>query len=68
MHANEKSGATPANQTRIDIFQHHIRNIDLIYLKYNGPAYTWSNKRDGKDLVLEHLVCCLGNVEWCAFS
>lgn len=65
MHANEKYGLAPPNQNRINIFKHHVNNLGLMDMGYNGPAYTWSNKQQGKDLVLERLDRCLANVEWC---
>ncbi|EEC77009.1 hypothetical protein OsI_15342 [Oryza sativa Indica Group] len=65
MHVNEKFGSVPPNQVRINIFKHYVNNIGLMDLGYNGPAYTWSNKQHGKDLVLQRLDRCLANVEWC---
>lgn len=65
MYDNEKFSSAPANVSRMNQFCHHVKNIGLFDLCYNGPAYTWSNKKSGADLVLERLDCCLANIEWC---
>ncbi len=65
MYDNEKLSCSPVNSSRISQFPRHIHNLGLIDLGYNGPAYTWSNKKNGCDLVLERLDRCLANVEWC---
>lgn len=40
MYDNEKLSTTPANTFRISQFHHHIKNLGLIDLGYNVPAYT----------------------------
>ncbi len=48
MSPNEKFGCNPPNLNRIASFCHYMRNLGLIDMGYNGPAYTWTNKRKGK--------------------
>lgn len=38
----------------------------LFYLGYNGPAYTWTNKRFNTNPTYERLDRFLANAEWCA--
>lgn len=65
MSPDEKLGCNPPNLNRIAIFYHHMRNLGLIDMGYNGPAYTWTNKRKGKEVIFERLDRCLANVDWC---
>ena len=36
----------------------------LIDLGYQGPGFTWTNGREGKDLIRERLDRVLANAEW----
>ncbi|XP_040375969.1 uncharacterized protein LOC121053292 isoform X2 [Oryza brachyantha] len=65
MYENEKFGPTTANNARISLFRHHVRELGLLDLGYRGPTYTWSNKRKGKNLIMQRLDRSMGNVEWC---
>ncbi|BAS96693.1 Os06g0205337 [Oryza sativa Japonica Group] len=48
------------------MFCNLLRNVGLIDMGYNGPAYTWTNKRTGNNVIYERLDRCLANVEWCS--
>jgi hypothetical protein len=45
MNANEKLGPKPAHAKRIADFCCMTKNCGLFDLGYNGPVYTWTNKR-----------------------
>uniref|UniRef100_J3M5K5 Endonuclease/exonuclease/phosphatase domain-containing protein n=1 Tax=Oryza brachyantha TaxID=4533 RepID=J3M5K5_ORYBR len=64
LYANEKFGLSSVNNARISSFRHHVREIGLLDLAYRGPAYTWTNRRKGKDFVMQRLDRCLANIEW----
>jgi hypothetical protein len=66
MNANEKLGPNPANAKRIADFCCMVKTCGLFDLGYNGPAYTWTNKRFSSNPTYERLDRCLGNVEWCS--
>jgi len=65
MNANEKLGPRPANVRAISEFCCMIKNCGLFDLGYNGPAYTWTNKRFNTNPTFERLDRFLGNAEWC---
>lgn len=65
MHASEKLGPLPANIKRISEFCCLVKNCGLFDLGYNGPAYTWTNKRFNSNPTYERLDRCLGNAGWC---
>jgi hypothetical protein len=62
---NEKLGSGPPNMSRISNFCCLVKNCDLFDLGYNGPAYTWTNKRFTTNPTFECLDHCLANIEWC---
>ena len=45
MHGNEKLGSTVVDARRINNFCAYVKHCGFIDLGYNGPAYTWTNKR-----------------------
>ncbi|KAF2926841.1 hypothetical protein DAI22_06g159100 [Oryza sativa Japonica Group] len=65
MSPEEKFGCNPPNLNRIASFCNYTRCLGLIDMGYNGPAYTWTNKRKGNEVIFERLDRCLANVEWC---
>ncbi|KAJ1295410.1 hypothetical protein BS78_01G221600 [Paspalum vaginatum] len=66
MNANEKLGPNPVNASRISRFCHWIKQCFLFDLGFNGPAYTWTNKRFASNPTFERLDRCMANIEWCA--
>lgn len=66
LHANEKMGPNPANAKRISEFCYLVKSCGMFDLGYNGPAYTWPNKRFSIAPHYERLDRCLANAEWCA--
>jgi hypothetical protein len=65
MHPTEKLGPAPVNFNRINVFCSLIKKCGLFDLGYDGPSYTWSNKRFTSTPTYERLDRCLANAEWC---
>lgn len=65
MHVSEKCGPKPANVAHIHDFCFLIKQCGLIEMGYNGPAYTWSNKRINTNPTYERLDRSLANADWC---
>jgi endonuclease/exonuclease/phosphatase family metal-dependent hydrolase len=65
MHNHEKLGPSCADVNRINVFCAYVKQCGFIDLGYNGPAYTWTNKRFSSVPTYERLDRCLGNAEWC---
>lgn len=66
MHANEKLGPNSANKKHISDFCYFVKSCGFFDLGYNGPDYTWTNKRFSTTPTYERLDRCLANAEWCA--
>jgi hypothetical protein len=66
MSASEKHGPLPANLNRISNFCCMVKNCGFFDLGYNGPAYTWTNKRFTTNPTYQRLDRCLANAEWCS--
>jgi hypothetical protein len=49
----------------MNAFCSYVKQCGLVDLGFNGPAYTWSNKRFSSMPTYERLDRCLANVEWC---
>jgi hypothetical protein len=62
---SEKLGPRPPNLNRIAKFCCMVKYCGLFDLGYNGPAYTWTNKRFSTYSTFERLERCLANAEWC---
>lgn len=65
MHPYEKSGPSRPDLNRINAFCDHVKQCGFIDLGYNGPAYTWTNRRHTTMPTFERLDRCLANAEWC---
>jgi hypothetical protein len=69
MHNHEKLGPSRVHVNRINAFYTYGKHYGFIDLGYNGPAYTWTNKRFSSVPTCGRLYRYLGNAEWCrAFS
>jgi hypothetical protein len=64
MSVTEKLGPRPANCRLISNFCCLVKDSGFIDLGYNGPAYTWTNKRFDANPTYEHLDRFLANAEW----
>jgi hypothetical protein len=65
MHSYEKLGPSSVDVNRMNAFYSYVKHCGLIDLGFNGPAYTWSNKRFSSAPTYERLDRCLANAEWC---
>jgi hypothetical protein len=65
MHPSEKHGPSSVDFNRMNHFCAHVKSCGLIDLGFNGPAYTWSNKRFSSIPTYERLDRCLANADWC---
>ena len=60
---HEKFSFTPANTRRINAFHNCLDACNLLDLGFNGPRFTWTNKRD-RGLVMERLDRFFCNPSW----
>jgi hypothetical protein len=65
MHPSEKLGPSSVGVNRMNVFCSYVKHCGLIDLGFNGPTYTWSNKRFSSAPTYERLDRCLANAEWC---
>lgn len=42
-----------------------MAECDLLDLGFSGAHFTWSNQREGFELICERLDRCIANTEWC---
>jgi hypothetical protein len=54
LSSNEKFNTTPASQRRMSTFRNCLNTCNLLDLGFNGPRFTWTNKRPN-GLVMERL-------------
>lgn len=62
---SKKNSSTVSNHCRMASFSNHVKRCGLIDMGYNGPAFTWCNKRFTSMPTDEHLDRCFANAEWC---
>ncbi|GJN39974.1 hypothetical protein PR202_gb29131 [Eleusine coracana subsp. coracana] len=65
LDGTEKLSCHAPNFNRISSFRNIIHNCGLIDLGYNGPAYTWTNRRFSSNPTFQRLDRCLANATWC---
>jgi hypothetical protein len=58
IHPSEKFGPSSVDFNRMNDFCAYVKNCGLIDLGFNGPAYTWSNKRFSSMPTYERLDRC----------
>ena len=63
MSQNEKWGGRPINNHRANLFKQTINNCNLLDLGFNGPKFTWTNKRKNNP-IYERLDRGFGNGDW----
>lgn len=62
--AHEIEGGQPPNFGRMQQFWNMINSCGFIDLGFNGPEFTWCNKREPQVRVWERLDRALANAEW----
>jgi exonuclease III len=65
MYPHDKSNVNYVNYARMQLFCSLVKKCGLFDLGYNGPAYTWCNKRYSSKPLYERLDRFLANAEWC---
>jgi len=65
MHPNEKAGSGRPNISHINMLCDYVKQCGLLDLGYNGPAYTWTNKRFNSSPNFQRLDRSLMNIAWC---
>ena len=55
-----KNGTIP----RVEEFQQVLKDLQLCDLSASGQRFTWMNKREDEDFVMERLDRAFGSVEW----
>jgi hypothetical protein len=63
LSSHEKLSSTPANSRRMNVFHNCLDACNLLDLGFNGPRFTWTNKRD-RGLVMERLDQFFCNPSW----
>lgn len=63
MFRNEKWGGHRINNHRANLFKQTINNCNLLDFGFNGPKFTWKNKRKNNP-IMERLDRGFGNGEW----
>lgn len=61
----KKISSVSPNNKRISFFRNIVNNGGLIDLGYNGPTYTWTNRRFASKPTFQRLDRCLANHLWC---
>jgi hypothetical protein len=61
---SEKTGGKPYACSSTDPFHHFINEFGLIDLGFSGNLFTWSNHRDGDNLIKERLNRGLASPQW----
>ena len=48
------------------LFSECLDTCNMVDLGFNGPRFTWTNRKDISDLVQERIDRCFANPSWCA--
>ena len=62
--ADEKRGGRSSLESSINCLRDFMANTGAIDLGFNGPSFTWSNRREGLANIKERLDLCLCDREW----
>ncbi|KAF9610368.1 hypothetical protein IFM89_022038 [Coptis chinensis] len=61
---SEKEGGNPVFIRHMEDFVHFINDLNMTYLGFSGPSFTWSNNRLGDANIQERLDRVIANSEW----
>jgi hypothetical protein len=64
MYPQDKSNMNYVNYSRMHSFRSLVKDCGLFDLGFNGPGYTWCNKRYSSKPLYERLDRFLANAEW----
>lgn len=62
----DKFGGRGVSLNRSLLFKECLDRCNMIDMGFSGPRYTWKNKRDINDLILERIDRFFMNPSWCA--
>ena len=61
----DKFGGREVSINRSPLFKDCLDRCSMMDLGFLGPRYTWTNKRDINNLILERIDRFFMNLEWC---
>lgn len=61
---SEKEGGAAKQGLLMENFRNALKDCGLKDLGFEGPSFTWTNRRSVDQLISERLDRCVGNVEW----
>lgn len=61
----DKFGARPVSINRSLLFKECLDRCNMVDLGFNGPRFTWTNKRDANYFIQEHIDRYFMNPSWC---
>lgn len=64
LDVSEKVGGLPKDWKFLAGFREALDDCGLEDLGFCGPQFTWCNKREGVDLIMERLDRCTGSLDW----
>jgi hypothetical protein len=65
LEQSEKEGAATRNKNQMEGFHTALEECQLCDLGYQGPRFTWSNRRQDEMYTKERLDRAPANAEWC---
>ncbi|XP_026434310.1 uncharacterized protein LOC113331882 [Papaver somniferum] len=63
----DKLGGNIPSQSDLDFVNDHLNNLNLSDVNYIGNPYTWTNRRNFPNLILERLDRAMCNEKWFSF-
>ena len=64
LSSEDKLGGRPINLYRPMVFQQCLNSYNLLDLGFQGPRFTWVNKRDFLAFIQERIDRCFANSSW----
>lgn len=64
INQNEKEGGNVVSQSQLDKNREILDNANLHSLSFVGNPYTWTNRRQGQELILERLDRVTTTIDW----
>ncbi|XP_030949822.1 uncharacterized protein LOC115973699 [Quercus lobata] len=61
----DKFGGRGVSINRSLLFKDCLDRCNMLDMGFSGPRYTWTNKRDINNLILERIDCFFANPDWC---
>lgn len=61
----DKFGGREINVNRFLAFKEFLNSCNMVDMGFSSPRYTWTNKRDLNNLILERIDRFFMNSDWC---